>query len=360
VAPAQSKPAPRQSEDEFVRTYLAERDRNALFYDRLLEALRAHPGVTAAGAVNRLPLTGRWWVISAAAEDQPPAATGETPSAAGRVVTPGYFEAMRIPLRAGRLFAAADGPASAPVAVISEALARQTWPGRAAIGRRLTIDEQRGVTVVGVVGDVRVEGLDAAAPPIVYVPFAQATFGVYPDWGMDLVVRTDADTPPLAAALRAEVARLDPALPVFAVRTVDDVLGGWMARRRAAAILFGAFALITVTLAAVGLHGVLAQATRQRTREIGVRVALGARPRDIARLVLGEGLSLATAGVLIGVALATVTGRVLSSLLYGVTPGDPATIAGTAALLSALAVGIASGPARRASRVDPVTALRQD
>jgi predicted permease len=360
VAPAQSRPAPGQSEAEFVRTYLAERDRAAVFYDRLLERLRALPGVTVAGAVNRLPLTGRWWAISAAAEDQPSAATGETPSAAGRVATPGYFEAMRIPLRAGRLFAPSDGRASAPVAVISESLARLTWPGRAAIGRRMVIDDQRGVTVVGVVGDVRVEGLDAAAPPIVYVPFAQAAFGLFPDWGMDLVVRTRAEPSALAAALRAEVAGLDPALPVFAVRTADDVLGGWMARRRAALILFGAFAVITVTLAAVGLHGVLAQAARQRTREIGVRVALGARPLDIARLVLGEGLSLAAAGVMIGVAAATVTGRVLSGLLYGVTPGDPATIAATAAVLSALAVGIASGPARRASRVDPLVALRQD
>jgi ABC-type antimicrobial peptide transport system permease subunit len=234
------------------------------------------------------------------------------------------------------------------------------WPGRDAIGRRLVVDEQSRLTVVGVVGDVRVEGLDAAAPPIVYVPFAQARFGLFPDWGMDVVVRTSADPSGVAPALRAQVSALDPALPVFAVRTVDEVLGGWMARRRAAMILFGAFAAIAVTLSAVGLYGVLAQSARQRTREIGVRVALGARPRDIASLLLGEGLSLAAAGVLLGVLAATASGSILSSLLYGVTPADPATIAATAGMVAVVAVVTASGPARRASRVDPVVALRHD
>jgi predicted permease len=360
VAPHQSRPAAGQTEEAFVRAYLVERDRIARFYDELLGRARAWPGVTAAGAINRLPLTGRWWTINVTADDRPVPARAERPTASGRVATPGYFEAMRIPLRAGRAFTAADGAAAPSVAIVSESLARRTWPGQDPIGRRLTVDEQPGLTVVGVAGDVRVEGLDTAAPPIVYVPFAQAQFGLFPDWGMDLVVRATGDPGPWAAALQSEVRRLDPALPVFAARTVDDVLGGWLARRRAALVLFGAFAAIAVTLAGVGLYGVVAQSARQRTREIGVRVAVGARPWDIARLVLGEGLALAACGAVLGMAAAAVGGRLLSSLLFGVSPADPWTLAATALALALVATAAALLPARRASGIDPVVALRQD
>jgi putative ABC transport system permease protein len=360
VAPVQSKPAEDQSEEEFVRSYLAERDRTAVFYGRLLERLRSLPGVTAAGAVNRLPLTGRWWSIGVAGAGEPPAPPGDTPSAAGRVATPGYFEAMHIPLRSGRLFTAGDQAGTPAVSIVSESLARRTWPGRDPVGRVLVVDDSTPTAVVGVVADARVNGLDSEAPPIVYVPFAQARFGLFPDWGMDIVVRADGDATALASAVRGEVAALDRALPVFAVRTLDDVLGGWMARRRAALVLVGAFAAVAVALAMVGLYGVVSYSVRQRTREIGVRMALGARPRDIGGLVLGEGLLLAGAGAVVGLALSAGTSRVLSSLLFEVKPGDPVTLAATAGVVAVVATLAAGAPSRRASRLDPVVALRQD
>jgi putative ABC transport system permease protein len=360
VAPVQSSPAEGESEEEFVRAYLAERDRTWLFYERLLEALRELPGVTAAGAVNRMPLTGRWWSIGVVADGEPSPAPGETPSVAGRVVTPGYFEAVGTPLRAGRVFTAKDVASAPAVAVVSESLARQMWSGREPLGRVLVVDERLPATVVGVVADARVNGLDAAAPAIVYVPFAQATFGLFPDWGLDVVVRTSGGTTDLSDAIRRAVASLDPTLPVFALRTLDDVLGGWMARRKAAAVLIGAFAVVAAVLAMVGLHGVMSHSVRQRRREIGVRLAVGARPRDIGGLVLGEGLVLAAAGVAVGLATSTGTSRLLASLLFEVRPEDPLTALATAAVVAILALAAAGGPSWQASRADPVAVLRED
>ncbi|HEV7501644.1 MAG TPA: ABC transporter permease, partial [Vicinamibacteria bacterium] len=168
IAPPQSPPGAGQSEADFAKTYFAERDRAALLYARLCDALRGLPGVTVAGAVNRLPLTGRWWSISISAGDQPPPPLGEGPSASGRVITPGYFDAMGMALRAGRRFTDADSGEGAPVAIVSESLAKRTWPGQDAIGRPLVVDRRSGVTVVGVVADARVDGLDEDPPPIVY------------------------------------------------------------------------------------------------------------------------------------------------------------------------------------------------
>jgi predicted permease len=360
VAPPQSRPHALQSEEEFVRVYLTERGRMTAFYDRVLERVRALPGVQAAGAINRLPLTGNWWTIAYAAEGQPAPPAGERPSASGRVVTPGYFQAMRIPMRSGRLLAEGDAADSPAVAVVSESLARRAWPGQEAVGRRLVVDERSGVTVVGVVGDVRLEGLDVEPPQVVYVPFAQATFGLFPDWGLDLVVRTGGAPSALATLVREEVAAVDRGLPVFAVRPLDDVVAGSMARRTAALKLLATFAILASLLSAVGLYGVVAQSARQRTREIGVRMALGAERRDICRLVLREGLVLALAGGALGLAAAAAGGRLLSSLLFGVRPSDPSTLIATLAVLGLMALGASLAPALRASRSDPLVVLRED
>jgi putative ABC transport system permease protein len=360
VAPPQSRPAAGQSEEDFARLYFAERDRMAGFYGRILEGVQQLPGVLAAGAVNRLPLTGGWWSIGYAVPGQPPPPRGEQPSASGRVITPGYFRAMGIPVRSGRPFGAADTASAPAVAVVSESLARRAWPGEDPLGRRIVIDEGQPTTVVGVVGDVRLAGRDADAPAVVYVPFAQARFGLFPDWGMDLVVRARSHTAGLAAAVREQVTAVDPGLPVFAVRTGEELVAASWARRRAGLTLLGVFATLAVLLAAVGLYGVVAHSARQRTREIGVRMALGARPRDISRLVLGESLALAAAGAALGLAGAAASGRLLSSLLFGVRPGDPVTLAASAAALALVALGSAFAPARRASRLDPLVALRDD
>jgi putative ABC transport system permease protein len=360
VAPPQSSPRAGQSEEEFVRSYLAERERMAGFYDRLLERVRRLPSVQSAGAVNRLPLTGSWWSIAYAPEGAPPPAPGEKPSASGRVVTAGYFEALRIPLRAGRLLAESDTAAAPPVVVISESLARHAWPGQDALGRRLVVDEGPAARVVGVVGDVRMSGLDAEAPEVVYVPFAQAMFGLFPDWGLDVVVRTTGDPLALAARVRDEVAAADPGLPVFAVRSLEDIVAASFGRRTAARNVLAAFAGMAVLLAALGLYGVVSQSARQRTRELGVRVALGAQRADICRMILGEGLALALIGGAAGLVAAAASGRVLATLLFGVRPADPATLLAAAAVLAALAAAASLAPALRASRADPVAALRDD
>ncbi len=357
VAPPQSRPLAGETEDAFIPRYLAERDRMAAFYDRLLDRLRALPGVQAAGAVNRLPLTGRWWTISFTAEGQPEPPAGEKASARGRVVTPGYFAAMGIRLRAGRVFDARDVAGAPAVALVSESLARRVWPGEDPVGSRLVADE-RPVLVVGVVADVRLEGLDAEAPQAIYVPFAQATFGLFPDWGLDMVVRSATDPAALAAAVRREVEAVDPTLPVFALRPLEDVVAASLARRRVAMSLLAAFATLAAVLSAVGLYGVVSQSARRRTQEIAVRVALGARRRDVGGLILKEGLVLALAGGALGLATALAAGRLLSTLLFGVGPHDVATLVGSSLLLGVIAVGASLAPALTAARADPLVALR--
>jgi putative ABC transport system permease protein len=266
---------------------------------------------------------------------------------------------MGIPVRAGRAFDGRDTASSPSVAIVSESLSRRAWPGASPLGRPIVVDE-RPATVVGVVGDVRLVGLDAGAPDTVYVPFAQALFGLFPEWSMDVVVRSSRDPASLAGAVRREVALADPALPVFALRTLDELVASSWARRRAAIALLGAFAAMALLLAAVGVYGVVSQSARQRTREIGVRLALGARPRDISRLVLGEAIALVGAGCAFGLALGWAAGRLLSTLLFGVRPGDPATLAGAAAVLTLVAIAAALLPALRASRVQPLVALRDE
>jgi putative ABC transport system permease protein len=360
VAPAQVRPAPGETEEDFFGRYLGQRDQVAGFYESLLAGIAALPGVEAAAAVNYLPLTGRWWSIEVRAEGTPPAPPGQRPSAYGRVVSPGYFQAMGIALRDGRDFTRFDR--TDPVAVVSEAFARRHWPGQSPLGRRLSVDNPPGpwLTVVGVAADVRVDGLEEEARPLFYVPLRQATFGFYPDWGMDLVVRTRSAPEGLAPAVRDEVRRRDPALPVFAVETMESRLSGSTARRRAAAQVFGAFAGVALLLAATGLSGLVAFSVRLRVREMGVRAALGARPRDLVSLVLREGLAVAAMGAALGLAAAMAASRVLASLLYATPALDPATFAAVTGLLVLVSLVACYGPARRAGRLDPIAALRQD
>jgi putative ABC transport system permease protein len=359
VAPAQVQPAAGESERDFVLRYLGQRGKVAHFYESLLAGISSLPGVEAAGAVNHRPLTGRWWSMGIRTEGVPAAPPGQRPSAYGRVVTPGYFQAMGIPLRAGRDFTRFDR--NDPVAVVSETFARRHWPGANPLGRRLSLDEPDAawLTVVGIAVDVRVDGLEEEAKPLFYVPLRQATFGFYPDWGMDLVVRTRSRPEGLAAAVRDEVRRLDPALPVFAVETLEARLSGSLARRRATGQLFGGFAVVALVLAATGLSGLVAFSVRLRLREMGVRTALGARPRDLVSLVLREGLALAAIGTCLGLAGALAGSRLLASFLYATPALDPLTFALVAGLFGLVSLLACYGPARRAARLDPIVALRQ-
>ena len=335
--------------------YATRADR-ATFFRTLVERLRAIPGVSAAGMTTQLPLSGENMNFAVEVEGRAPAPE-EFPSADLRAVTGGYFESLRIPLRRGRVFSASDGPDSPHVMVVNEALARRYFPGQDPIGRRLTLGVNgfQGV-IVGVVGDVKQVALERPANEEAYVAYEQAPF-----WSTGRVVAATAGDPmALAPALREAVRALDPAQAVARIRTLEEVTRRSVAQPRFRTALVGFFGLLAVGLAAIGLYGVLSYSVARRAREIGIRMALGARAGQVVGLVLAQGLGLAALGVGIGIAAALALTRVLARFLFDVTPTDPATFAGTAVLLAAVALLACWLPARRAARVDPIEALRTE
>jgi putative ABC transport system permease protein len=321
------------------------------FYEHTLEALRAVPGVQIAGATSRLPLlpgnSTRGLTIAGLPPDMPA-------SADYRTASPGYFRAMGIPLIRGRVFDESDREGRRLVAVVSTSLADRFWPRRDPIGQHFTINDPE-ITVVGVVGDVHSASLEAAPRPTVYVPYRQDAFPF-----MTFVLRTAATPAALGGAIREAVWRVDRNQPIGAIRTMDEQLSNSLSRRRFSVTLLTAFGVIAVTLAAIGLYGVLAFIVAQRRREIGVRMALGASPGNVVADVLGQGLRLAAVGVAIGIVLALAATRLLTSLLYGTSTTDVATFASAALLIALIAAGASLVPAFRASRLDPLIALRED
>jgi putative ABC transport system permease protein len=325
--------------------------KQADFYERTLEALRAVPAVESAGATSRLPLIPGNSTRDLMVPGLPP----NTPSSADyRTASPDYFRTMGISLLRGRPLEDSDREDRPLVAIVSASLAQRFWPGRDPIGQHFSIDDPE-ITVVGVVADVHSASLEAAPQPTVYVPFRQHAFPF-----MTFVLRTAATPATLSAAVREAIWRVDKDQPVGAVRTMDEALSNSLSRRRFGVTLLAAFGVIAVTLAAVGLYGVLAFIVAQRKREIGVRMALGASPRDVIADVLGHGLKLAVIGIVAGIVLALAATRLLSSLLYGTSTTDVATFAFVALLLIVVATGASLVPAFRASRVDPLIALRED
>jgi predicted permease len=345
--------------------------------DAVVARLRALPGVGAAGAVNRLPVSGDagsngTFVVQTRPDEvrgladfdrlaKDPARAG---SAEYRAATDGYFEAMGVPLLAGRTFAAADGADAPPVAVVSASVARARFAGASPLGRLVQFGNMDGdlrpLTVVGVVGDVRDGALDREPRPTVYVLARQRTAG----WPMTVVLSGAPGGRPLDAATTAAAARravraLDPTLPVEA-RAVEQVFARALADRRHALALAAAFGVSALLLALTGLYGVVAYVAAERRRELGVRVALGARAADVRRLVLGRGLAPAAYGLAAGLLGALAGGRLLAAHLYGVRPADPATFAAVALALAAAAAAAAWAPARRAARADPAAVLRAD
>jgi putative ABC transport system permease protein len=271
-----------------------------------------------------------------------------------------YFTALGVPLLGGRFFTERDERGAPEVVIVNAALAKQYFTGRDPVGRRLKIGgperpDNHWMTIVGVVGDVKYSGLAAPPEPTVYLPFRQAVAAS--QW---IVIRTTSDPRSLSADVRGIVAALDRDLPISRLSTMDDLMAASVAPPRFRTTLVAVFAAIGLLLAAIGIYGVMAFAVSERTHEIGVRAALGAGRGDVLRLVLGEAAILATAGIVVGLAGAVATTRLMRALLFKVDPIDPATFAGVSALLVAAALAASYVPARRAVRVDPMIALRYE
>ena len=307
---------------------------------------------------------GDWSFIVEGRHANPPVPADRI-AADWQALTPGYFETLRIPVLQGRALEEQDRSDATEVVVVNRTLARLAWPGQDPIGQRVLLGgggvDSVWRTVVGIVGDVRHRGLTAQPRPEMYLPHAQFPAGTgTPQRTMRIVLRAAGDPNALANPVRATLAALDPAVPLVDVQTMDQAMGNWAAERRLTMILVAAFAALALTLGAVGVYGVMAHLVVQRTREIGIRIALGAVPREILGLVMRQGAWLAAAGVGLGVAGALAASRVLAGLLFQVTPTDPLTYAGTALALLGVAGIAALVPALRATRTDPVEALRSE
>lgn len=333
-------------------------DHRRAFYAEVVERASSLPGVRSAALTNHLPLTRLgfhgWLTIpgrSDAAGDKPP----EHPPTPVSIVSPEYFNTMGIPLRAGTLFTDSHDAGSPRVAILSESLARQLFPNDDPIGRQVWVPGpgKGAPTIIGIVGDVRHEGLDAEILPQVYVPVRQSPWA-----SMTLVVRSDGDPMLLGPAVRSEVRALDPHLPIYEMQSMEQRLAQSLSSRRMNLMVVGAFAVLALTLAAVGVYGVMAYTVSQRTREIAIRIALGAGVPNVLTLVVGQGMALVGAGVMVGLIGAWALTRVIASLLFGVSPTDPLVFITTAALLSAIALLACYLPARRATPIDPAVVLR--
>ena len=350
------------------------RDTTAInsFYRDVTQRLGAVPGVQAAGMGTILPMTGRHSSGSTYVEHT--SATGFQMSpvfhapnieADQRFVTPGFFEAMRIPLLHGRWFTASDDANAPDVAIVDEEFAKRFWPDRDPIGERIATGAipnsnppvPRWRTVVGVVGHVKNDSLDQQGREQTYYPIAQAPFPVR---SMYLAVRATGDPAALTSGVRGAVAGLDSTLPLYEVKTMDEWLQQSVAQRRFNMLLLVIFSALALLLASIGTYGVISYSVNQRTREIGIRMALGASRADVLRMIVGGGMRLTAIGIAIGAVLALLAARFLSTLLFGVHSTDPATFVGVAAILAVSAFAAAYLPARRATRVNPVVALRYE
>ncbi|HVG17675.1 MAG TPA: ABC transporter permease, partial [Blastocatellia bacterium] len=329
------------------------------FFQQLLERVRVQPGVEAVGAISNLPLSGSRWGRSLTVEGRPVLSVGEAPMINHCVITPNYFRAMGIPILTGRDFAEADSQDAPKVTIIDERLAREYWPDESPLGKRIRFgppeNNEPWHTIVGVVGEVRHERLDLATRKTVYIPYPQIPVG-----SMTLALRTATAPENLMGATRSQVSGIDSDQPVTNEMTMAEILSKSVWQPRLYTILFGIFAGVALVLASVGIYGVMSYSVTQRTHEIGIRMALGANRGDVMRLVVGHGMLLALAGVGIGLGAAFALTRLMTSLLFGVSATDPATFIAIAILLTGVAAAACFVPAHRATKVDPMIALRYE
>ncbi|MBS1788095.1 MAG: ABC transporter permease [Acidobacteria bacterium] len=327
------------------------------FYQRVTDRLRSVSGVEAAGVSYSLPMSTvafAWDPITV--EGYVPRAVGEKIMANIRIISPDYFRAMRVPLVQGRFFDERDKRGEPDAVIINEALAERFWPNQTPLGKRLRMTRKEPwTTVVGVIRDARQFSTEKEPPISVYFPFEQSLTR-----NMHLVVRTKSDPVAMTAGIVKEIQAVDPEMPAFDVATMEQRMSDFLARRRFAMILLGVFAGIAILLAAVGIYGVMSYSVNQRTHEIGVRVALGATSRDVLRLILRQGLTLALVGAGSGLIAAFALTRFLATMLFGIHAKDPLTFISVALLLIAVALFACWIPARRATKVDPMVALRYE
>jgi putative ABC transport system permease protein len=340
------------------RIKYSESERQKNFFREALARIKTLPGVQTVGAVNILPLSGNDRRDSYTIAGQPKPIPGQEPVAGARVISPDYFSALGIPLRRGRAFTERDVETAPLVLIVNESFARRNFSGAEALGQRIVIDddENKEREIVGIVGDVRHDGPEAPAEQEYYLPYLQT-----PDRMMTFVARTSLNDPAaLGVALRESLKAMDKDLYVPAVRTMDELRAGSVAQRRFSTLLLGVFAGVALLLAVVGIYGVMAYSVTRRTHEIGLRIALGAQAADVLKLVVGQGMFLALLGVIVGLSASFALTRVMANLLYEVSATDPVIFAGIALLLTAIAFIACYLPARRATKVDPMIALRYE
>ena len=328
------------------------------FFDRLIERVATLPNVRAVSAASQFPPIATFQTEFSL--ERPPSGTTGIPTALITVVTPRHFETLRVPMRAGRTFADADNLAAAPVAIVNQTFVDRYLAGRDPLGQRLVLgasrDHRPWTTIVGVVADFRAGGATAPVRPAVFTPMRQQTA-----WNqLFVLVRGDGDAASLLPSVRDAVRALDPEQPIYAVQTLQDAVAQSSFQQRIAAMLLAAFAAVALVLAAIGIFGVLAYAVSARTQEIGVRLALGAAPRDVRWLVVRHALGMSLAGLVLGTTILLAGRRALGGLLFGVSPADPMAIGAAVSILAAVALAAAWIPAARASRVDPIQALRAE
>jgi putative ABC transport system permease protein len=334
-------------------------EQRAAFFTRLLERVETLPEVRSAEAITILPLSGSRYDGPISIEGRLFDPTSKPPVANYRVVSPSYFETLGTPLVDGNRLTDQGAEGQAPAALVNEALARSFFPHENPIGKRLKLGAPRNprpwLAIAGVVADVKHDGLDSPSRPEIYVSYLQE-----PLPGLTLVVRTGGEPADMVSAVRDEVLALDQEQPIYNVRTVQELLSASISNRRFSLQLLGAFAVIALVLAVVGLYGVIGYWVSERTQEIGIRMALGAQPGDIFRLVVRRSLALTLVGVIAGLGGAVALTRLISGLLFGISPTDPATFAAIALLLAVVALAASFIPARKATKVDPMTALRYE
>ncbi|HEY7544694.1 MAG TPA: ABC transporter permease [Blastocatellia bacterium] len=330
-----------------------DQSKRTAFFDQLLDRVRALPGVESAAVISGLPVSwtggGSTFILEGRAEPE-----NTTPISNHRFISPDYFRVMGIPVVSGRSFTPQDRENSEAVAIISESLARASWPDENPLGKRISWAGDSMMTIVGVVRDVRLT-VASEPKPHVYMPYTQIRIPPY-----ELVIRAKSDPTSLASSVREEVWAIDKDQPVANIRTMEQILSASIARHRFNTILLAVFAALAIALATIGIYGVMSYTVSQSTREIGIRMALGAAQSDLMRLVIGRGLTLTLNGAAIGVAGAFALTRLMKSLLFGVTATDPITFVGVSALLILVAMLACYLPARRATRVDPMVALRYE